>query len=278
MIPSRDTRATPGSLEIHSTSGVGSASPRESLGVAISRCVAPTASVATPGTTSTDAMSDLAAAPLDDGWSAGASGPAVTEVFPAELKNNPAAAAAPIKGMATSHVRLRRLPATWAGGAPAIGDVSGVICAEADAMGGVTAPARDLPALDGMGVRGVWNWASKLWLLARFTIVIICVRTALSFTDRMAAMASTAASTEGHRFSGFFSSMRMTASARSGGHSGHTLEMGGGGSCVWRYITVMADSPSNGSLPESISYATTPREYWSAAPVMSRPEHCSGLM
>src|SRR5256885_3581026 len=41
-----------------------------------------------------------------------------------------------------------------------------------------------------------------------------------------------------------------------------TLFRSRGRSLKWAYITAMVDSPRNGSRPVSISYATTPSEYW----------------
>src|SRR2546422_5933333 len=82
----------------------------------------------------------------------------------------------------------------------------------------------------------------------------------------------------GQRRAGSFSSIRMTPALRLGGQSGRSSATGRGRSLKWAYITAMVDSPRNGSRPVSISYATTPSEYWSDAPVTSRVAHCSGLM
>ena len=73
----------------------------------------------------------------------------------------------------------------------------------------------------------------------------------------------------GQRRAGSFSNIRMTAAARLGGQSGRSSVTGRAGSLKCAYITDMIDSPWNGSLPVSISYATTPSEYWSEAPVTS---------
>src|SRR3989454_6838308 len=78
--------------------------------------------------------------------------------------------------------------------------------------------------------------------------------------------------------SDLFSSIRMTPALRLGGQSGRSSATGRGRSLKWAYITAMVDSPRNGSRPVNISYATTPSEYWSDAPVTSRVAHCSGLM
>ena len=73
----------------------------------------------------------------------------------------------------------------------------------------------------------------------------------------------------GQRARGSFSNIRMTPAPRLGGQSGRSSVTGRGRSLKCAYMTDMVDSPSNGSLPVSISYATTPSEYWSDAPVTS---------
>ena len=58
---------------------------------------------------------------------------------------------------------------------------------------------------------------------------------------------------EGQRFSGSFSSMRVTASARSGGQSGRSSRIAWGTSWIWAYIVLMALSLMNGFRPTSSS-------------------------
>ena len=70
----------------------------------------------------------------------------------------------------------------------------------------------------------------------------------------------------------------MTACASSGGQSGRLSPSGFGVSWKWANMIAIAESPSKGWCPVSISYATTPSEYWSDLPVMSLAAHCSGLM
>src|SRR3989475_7073005 len=76
---------------------------------------------------------------------------------------------------------------------------------------------------------------------------------------------ATRSSMLGQRRAGSFSNIRMTAAARLGGQSGRSSVTGRAGSLKCAYITDMIDSPWNGSLAVSISYATTPSEYWSEA-------------
>ena len=82
----------------------------------------------------------------------------------------------------------------------------------------------------------------------------------------------------GQRRDGSFSSIRMTPAPRLGGQSGRSSVTGRGGWLKCAYITDIVESPLNGRCPVSITYATTPSEYWSEAPVTSRMSHCSGLM
>ena len=82
----------------------------------------------------------------------------------------------------------------------------------------------------------------------------------------------------GQRWAGSFSSIRITPAARLGGQSGRSSATGRGRSLKCAYITDMVELAWNGSRPVNISYATTPSEYWSDAPVTSRVAHCSGLM
>src|SRR5207247_3587626 len=61
--------------------------------------------------------------------------------------------------------------------------------------------------------------------------------------------AATAASMLGQRCSGSFSSIRITAAARSAGTSGRTLVIGGGGWWKWAYMIAMTETAVNGSRP-----------------------------
>ena len=91
-------------------------------------------------------------------------------------------------------------------------------------------------------------------------------------------IAAIAASRSGKRAAGSFASMRAMASDTPDGRSGRSCLMFGGSlnrCCVMISAMLL---PSNGFFPVSISYATTPSEYWSDAGVAGLSWNCSGLM
>src|SRR6266576_3250770 len=128
------------------------------------------------------------------------------------------------------------------------------------------------------GLVGVLSWAISAEPAPAFASVIISPRTGSSCRSDGRPHTATTSSMAGQRRSGSFSSIRMTPAPRLGGQSGRSSVTGRGRSLKCAYITAMVESPRNGSRPVSISYATTPSEYWSDAPVTSRVSHCSGLM
>ena len=111
-----------------------------------------------------------------------------------------------------------------------------------------------------------------------FASVIISLRIGSSWRRDGRPQTATTSSIVGQRSSGSFSNICITAAARLGGQSGRSRVMSTGRSLKWAYITVMLELLWNGRCPVSISYATTPREYWSEAPETSQVAHCSGLM
>ena len=130
----------------------------------------------------------------------------------------------------------------------------------------------------GTGLRGVCTWETTLWVVPLRASVMSWVRVGSSCARVRAPIAAIASSTDGHRASGSFSSIRSTATRIASGQSGRKSSSGGTGSWKWPYSSAIMEGPANGGRPASISYATTPREYWSEAPVIVPPMHCSGLM
>ena len=130
----------------------------------------------------------------------------------------------------------------------------------------------------GIGLVGVFTWASSREGPPAFASVIISLRTGSSCRSDGRPHAATTSSMLGQRSAGSFSSIRMTAAAMLVGQSARSSVRGRGRWLKCAYITAMTESPWNGTFPVSISYPTTPREYWSEAPVSSRLSHCSGLM
>src|ERR1051326_5291964 len=121
------------------------------------------------------------------------------------------------------------------------------------------------PRPTGVGLAGVLNFASSCELPPCAASVIILVRIGSSGGSGAAPNAATAASTFGQRFSGSFSSIRITAALSAGGQSGRAPSIGGGGSLKCAYMIAMTESALNGSRPASIAEAPTPSEYCSGA-------------
>ena len=120
---------------------------------------------------------------------------------------------------------------------------------------------RGAERLRGAGLTGVRNFSSSALVLPRLASCRIWVRTSCCSESDAAPNAVTASSIVDQRSDGSFSSIRITASASSGGQSGIVSAIGGIG--VWQcsYIMVRGDLSLNGGLPVIISYATIPSEY-----------------
>src|SRR5689334_24475543 len=88
-------------------------------------------------------------------------------------------------------------------------------------------------------------------------------------TDRPA-RALTNSLTVAKRCSGRLASARSMAAYACGGRSGRSSTSGGGGSDICLLSSSYAEDASNGTRRPRHWYATTPSEYWSAAPEIDR--------